>query len=166
MGAPVARRRDAECNMSEPSEVDKHLVLFLRGRDVSCPGCGYNLRDLASDRCPECGQELEVGLRLVEPRQGPLIAGLVGLAAGAGLGGLLLIYALIMTFLMGASTSGEGRFFAINSVGFVAHGIVLLLWVRNWGRIRRASPVLRRTMVLVCWAMPLAFVVVFAGYIR
>ena len=152
--------------MADPPEVDKYLLLFVRGRDVWCPGCAYNLRDLASDRCPECGQELEVSLRLVEPRQGLLIAGLVGLAAGAGLGGLLLVYGFLVAVVMRQPTYGMGRFFAINSVGFVAHGIVLLLWVRNWGRICRASPGLRRTMVFVCWAMPLAFVVVFAGYIR
>src|SRR5688572_24753805 len=31
------------------------LRAFLAGRDVSCPNCEYNLRDLAGDRCPECG---------------------------------------------------------------------------------------------------------------
>jgi uncharacterized membrane protein YdjX (TVP38/TMEM64 family) len=36
------------------------LGAALRGRDVPCPGCGYNLRDLTGDRCPECGIELTV----------------------------------------------------------------------------------------------------------
>lgn len=26
-----------------------------------CPGCGYSLRDIESDRCPECGVQLPVG---------------------------------------------------------------------------------------------------------
>ena len=150
----------------DPPDVDKHLLLFVRGRDVLCPGCAYNLRDLTSDRCPECGQELELSLRLAEPRQGPLIAGLVGLAAGAGLSGLLIVYGFIVDVLMGQVNAGAGRFYAINAVGLFGHGVVLLLWVRNWGRIRRASPALRRTMVFVCWAMPLAFVIVLANYIR
>jgi hypothetical protein len=25
----------------------------------SCPGCGYNVRNLTSDRCPECGEQLQ-----------------------------------------------------------------------------------------------------------
>jgi len=30
--------------------------------DLFCPGCGYNLRGLTGDRCPECGDSIE-GLR-------------------------------------------------------------------------------------------------------
>ena len=60
------------------------LRAFLAGRDVECPGCGYNLRDLGGSRCPECGDELVLRVGLAEPRQGALIAGLIGLAAGAG----------------------------------------------------------------------------------
>lgn len=29
--------------------------LFLRGRDVDCPSCGYNRRDGKTSTCPECG---------------------------------------------------------------------------------------------------------------
>lgn len=34
------------------------LQVFLASRDVACPHCHYNLRDLNSSRCPECGFEL------------------------------------------------------------------------------------------------------------
>lgn len=142
-------------------EVDPHLLLFLRGRDASCPGCEYNLRDLTTDRCPECGQSLQLSLRLVEPRQAALIAGLVGLAAGAGLGGLLLVYALIMA-LVGRFGSPTAEFVVINTVGFAAHAVVLWLWVKNWGRIRRAATRTRWWLVVLCWAMPLAFIIVFS----
>ncbi len=39
------------------------LLEFVRGRDVPCPACGYNLRDLTAARCPECRREiaLQVG---------------------------------------------------------------------------------------------------------
>jgi len=40
------------------------LNKFLAGRDVSCPTCGYNLRDLRGDQCPECGHSLEVTIRV------------------------------------------------------------------------------------------------------
>jgi hypothetical protein len=36
------------------------LAAFLADRDVPCPGCGYNLRGLPSDRCPECHAALSV----------------------------------------------------------------------------------------------------------
>jgi len=34
-----------------PSE----LEAYLAARDVPCPGCGFNLRGLAGESCPECG---------------------------------------------------------------------------------------------------------------
>ncbi len=150
---------------ADPS-ADDHLLRFVAGRNVACPGCGYNVRDLRTDRCPECGDQLELSLRLAEPRQGALIAGLVGLAAGAGLGGLLLIYAAIMIVVVDRGGRLPMRFLGINAAGFLAHGGVLLLWVRNWSRIRRLNPQGRRLLVILCWAMPLTFVVLFAKFVR
>ena len=43
---------------SAAAAVDPQLLQFVRERDVECPGCGYNVRNLASDRCPECGEQL------------------------------------------------------------------------------------------------------------
>ena len=145
---------------------DPLLEQYLSERDVVCPGCSYNLHGLKSDRCPECGDELELSLKLVEPRQGPLIAGLVGLSAGAGLGGLLLIYGIIVTSLLRRNYGGFDRFFVINGIGFAAHAIVIMLWVRYWHTIRRTSATARWLLVGVCWAMPLAFVAIFSFTIR
>src|SRR5688572_30604696 len=122
--------------MTNPPEVDPFLTAFLSGREAACPGCEYNLRDLTTDRCPECGQSIQLALRLVEPRQGALIAGLVGLAAGAGFGGLLLVYVLIVLIVRNGRGMPPPEFFWIITVGFIAHGIGLGLWVRNWSRIR------------------------------
>ena len=36
------------------------LTEYLASRDEACPGCGYNLRGLVGDRCPECNQQLRV----------------------------------------------------------------------------------------------------------
>ena len=33
---------------------------LLNGRNVPCPSCDYNLRDLTGDRCPECGVALSI----------------------------------------------------------------------------------------------------------
>jgi hypothetical protein len=35
------------------------LLEQLRGRDVPCPKCGYNLRGSAAEQCPECGQAFD-----------------------------------------------------------------------------------------------------------
>lgn len=45
--------------------LDRHRATrFLRGRLLDlgvpvCLGCGYYLRGLTSDRCPECGREID-----------------------------------------------------------------------------------------------------------
>lgn len=36
------------------------LQKFLPGRDIDCPRCGYNLRDLHGFFCPECGEFITI----------------------------------------------------------------------------------------------------------
>lgn len=34
------------------------LITYLAAHNVPCPGCGYNLRGLVSQECPECARQL------------------------------------------------------------------------------------------------------------
>src|SRR5688500_7789704 len=140
------------------------LTQFLSIRDVPCPGCGYNLRHLASSRCPECAQEIRLGIHLAEPRQGLLIAGLIGLSAGAGLSGLLLLYGLIAALTM--TVDGFSKFFIINGVGFILFGSGLLLWLRRWRQLRRLPGRARAWCVATIWVSVLSFLLVFTFYIN
>lgn len=74
------------------------LVAFLRDRDVFCPLCNYNLRDLLSDRCPECGRELQLTIGLVEPYLRAWIALAVSLFAAAGVGIIFLFLVINQGF--------------------------------------------------------------------
>jgi hypothetical protein len=92
-------RHDLEINAgpnvpSTPVERQTMLLTFLRGRDVPCPVCGYNLRDLTTARCPECGDELQLQVGAVERAQGWYIVAL--LAACLGVGGSLLFSMLAL----------------------------------------------------------------------
>lgn len=62
---------EARPPLADPDEL---LLAFLRGRDVECPRCGYNLRDLPRPECPECreGLLLTVGRKRIP--FGPLVA--------------------------------------------------------------------------------------------
>ena len=42
------------------------VVAFLVGRSAPCPRCAYDLRDIPTARCPECGEPLV--LRVGSPR--------------------------------------------------------------------------------------------------
>jgi hypothetical protein len=152
-----------------PAAADRTSLLrsFLVDQDVPCPQCGYNLRNLRAERCPECGEQLVLRVNVAEPRQGALIAGLVGLSAGAGLSGLLLIYIGIQVLYRGRESWPEMyRFVAITGGGFVVEGGALLLWLWLWRRIRRRSLASRALWAGVCWALTLANIIFFSLTIR
>jgi hypothetical protein len=44
----------AEAQLPEPVR----MARYLHDRDVYCPGCGYNLRGVQTNVCPECGRSL------------------------------------------------------------------------------------------------------------
>lgn len=45
---------------------EAEVVAFLGGRSVPCPRCAYDLRDIQTARCPECGEPLV--LKIGSPR--------------------------------------------------------------------------------------------------
>src|SRR5205823_14867222 len=88
--SPAPRDRSvAEATDTTPASDDAAMLKqYLGSRDVPCPHCNYNLRNLTSNVCPECGEEVTLRVQSLEPRQAAPIAGLVLLSAGAGLNGL------------------------------------------------------------------------------
>mgnify|MGYP006289825907 CR=1 FL=1 len=70
------------------------LQTFLADRDEPCPVCGYNLRQLQSDRCPECGRALQLRVGSVEPRLFWYLVMLLPLMCSAGVGVLFLVLVL------------------------------------------------------------------------
>ncbi|MEM7227529.1 MAG: hypothetical protein AAF432_01810 [Planctomycetota bacterium] len=47
---------------------DGRLLEYLRERDVPCPLCKYNLRDLTQPQCPECHHDLKLTVGAVNPQ--------------------------------------------------------------------------------------------------
>ena len=77
------------------------LSIFLRDRDVPCPGCAYNLRDLTTNHCPECGRGLALRLELAELNLEAWVTLLVACCIGAGTG--LVVIAPIIILSMSTS---------------------------------------------------------------
>ena len=57
---------------------DPLLRQFLADNNAACPGCGYNLRGVTSQICPECGTELRIDL--AGRRPAPLLTRLTWVA--------------------------------------------------------------------------------------
>ncbi len=130
------------------------LRAYLHERDTPCPGCGYNLRDLKADRCPECA--LELALRVASPpvRLTRLSSAVVGLGMGAGLGALVCLEALARIWTADAAWDGPITRRCTLGVGIVAfHALALgvLIGGRGWFCGRGTAG--RAALVAACWAL-------------
>lgn len=149
--------------LAPPNQEAQLLREYLAQNDCACPGCGYNLRMLESNRCPECAMEVQLGVQLVEARLGALIVGVVAMAAGAGFGALIFIIGLIETW--GRSWgSNDTQMFAIFGGVAVVHGLGLWVWLRCWKRVRKWPA--RMWVALACWLLPLLMIMVMVNYVR
>jgi hypothetical protein len=58
-------------------EAEAEVVAFVKGRSVPCPRCAYDLRDIQTARCPECGEPLVLKIGSPRPRFGWLVLAMV-----------------------------------------------------------------------------------------
>jgi len=91
----------------DPEEVNL-LLTFVRNRDIHCPRCDYNLRNLTQPVCPECREELRLNIGVRRIRFGPLI---ICMAPGifSGVAAFLISTALLIALLIGGRPApGQG----------------------------------------------------------
>lgn len=81
-------------------DADRCLLDFVRGRDVECPKCGYNLRNLTNAVCPECREELRLTVGLVKMRFGWFLATLIP-GAFSGICAFLLLIPITLSSILG-----------------------------------------------------------------
>ncbi len=123
---------------TQPAAAPRHgLADFLVDRDVGCPECGFNLRGLTTNRCPECNMRIQ--LILAQPdalwrmRQWIVAAAaVIALASAASIVAFLSFYGA-----WGGATL-TGRIFAgvvVNVGVLLALSLVLIRYA-----IRREQP--------------------------
>jgi len=131
------------------------LTRYLATRDVTCPACGYDLRELTSPRCPECGAELVLRLTLARPRQGVYINGIVALGAGVGFHALILAY--VGWYYITDGYFGPGLLECVPLiVGLALEGPALIVWARSWMLFQRKPNALGWALVGLCWLLTIA----------
>lgn len=111
--------------------------------------CGYNLRNLTSPRCPECGEQVELHVKLAEPKTAAWLAGVVGLSAGLGFSMLFLLLVLCLGPL--------DLYFLARAwplwMGGAVEGVLLVMWIRKAMWLRRRSARDRRLAAILCWGL-------------
>lgn len=123
-------------------EGDDHLIAWLRTRDVACPICAYNLRDLAGVHCPECGGRLRLHVGSDNMKLGAWFVGVLGLALALGFDGVVTTL-MIGVFILEPPTSPGERQVVLTLIGCfvlltVLAGMGVLAMVRarrRWARL-------------------------------
>ncbi|MBY0307217.1 MAG: hypothetical protein K2Q09_00600 [Phycisphaerales bacterium] len=144
---------------------DPHLRAFLADRDEPCPACTYNLRGLATDRCPECNRELVLQLRLAEPRLGEWIAAIAAVAAMLGFNAMIFGWFLLEMTQRRVSGLEFQRSWSLMIFGVVAAvGLAVLIRARRrFGNLARRA---RLGLAVFCWLVCIASAVVFFAQVR
>lgn len=146
-----------------PAAPDADLLrTFLAERDMPCANCGYNLRGLTSDRCPECEHRLVLNVGLAEPRIAAFVFGLLGVGMSVGFSALLLVWVGLM-FLQRGGAGMPPRSDLVPLVASVAIGgtILALLVTQRRRRFGRLSPAGRWRVAIGATLVALAFPVWF-----
>ncbi|MBC7772558.1 MAG: hypothetical protein H7210_08705 [Pyrinomonadaceae bacterium] len=122
------------------------LAAFLADQDVPCPACGYNLKGLTKQACPECNQPLALRVGQAKPKMKLWIASIVGLSLGLGANGFpFVLYAILR------SHWDSGGFVATLAISMGVQGLALLA-ILIWGPwVRRGGIVKKLLICSGCW---------------
>lgn len=113
-------------------EEEAEVVAFLRKRAVPCPRCAYDLRDIPSAKCPECGEPLVLKIGSPKARFGWLVLAMApGCFSGvAAVFVLIPIYANIVYSPQGAM--GVLPLIVADVFGFFsAATVAVMYWFRH-----------------------------------
>lgn len=108
---------------------DAEVLAFLKGRSVPCPRCAYDLRDIQTARCPECGEPLVLKVGSPRIRFGWLV---LAMAPGcfSGVAALFVMVPVFMT-LRQSLPAGDGVPWPVmvaDAFGFLSAASVALMY--------------------------------------
>ena len=129
---------------------DVELLSFLGGRDVRCPLCGYNLRDLTRAECPECRQRLVLNVGAADPRIHWFLLALAP-SIFSGIAAVLLLVPLIAVPATGGGPPPP-LIIAADAFGWMSGlvGLGLIGWKLSF---IRADVAFQRWTAIVTWTM-------------
>jgi hypothetical protein len=109
-------------------DADAEVVAFLVGRSAPCPRCAYDLRDIPTARCPECGEPLVLRVGSPRMRFGWLV---VAMAPGC-FSGVAALFVLVPIFMTSVRPSPGSNLplpiVAADAFGFVSAASVWFMY--------------------------------------
>ncbi len=141
----------------QPSS-DEHEFLrsFLHERDALCPVCRYNLRNLTSGTCPECGQRVALRVGAPHLRLGVFAWALAPMLMMTGAGCFVLLVVMMEGPPPGADWGLWGLF------GLAAFDVPLAgVLYRNRVSFFRRSHAKQVQAAALIWALHLILMLVF-----
>ncbi len=108
---------------------EAEVVAFLVGRSVACPRCAYDLRDIKTAKCPECGEPLVLKIGSPRARFGWLV---LAMAPGcfSGVAAMFVMVPIFVTFWQ-RLPKGQGApwpVMAADAFGFLSAASVALMY--------------------------------------
>ncbi len=125
MGQETRESGRVEGDAEAVSADDQRLLEFVQARDVPCPRCGYNLRDLAEAKCPECAERLELRVGAATPRFGWLVA---AMAPGLFSGVCAVLLAFPLWRFAGSTGGPPAAMYVAEAFGVVSVGAAVLMY--------------------------------------
>lgn len=147
------------------SNLDHIFFAWLAQGERRCPNCEYVLTGLTRAVCPECGVELKLAVRTLEPRARTYLGGLIGLAAGLGFATVMGLLLIVLEHAFGISGSPDDRRVLLTcGTGASIFGTLVWLWITRRRRFQRLTPLHRMMLMLAAWAATIVYVVVFTKF--
>lgn len=138
---------------------------YLATHDDPCPSCGYCLRGLTTDVCPECRERLVLCVRPAETKLAWFIAGLVAWGGMVGFNGLIGAY--FMWEWLSQRRWGPSFSDALPLGVSLAVGLVMgSLWIGRRKRIGRWPAPARWWLAVLAWVCMVASALWFFGWVR
>jgi hypothetical protein len=139
------------------------LLEFLRDRDVHCPRCDYNLRNLTQPVCPECREELHLSVGQQRPRIGWLIA---ALAPGI-FSGIAAFFVTGMLILVNLSPTGRVQWppYALAAFGWLSVVGAVMLYRRRYKFLKQRSEA-QMAVAGVIWFIHVGYFVIIWASLR
>lgn len=143
---------------AEPDRDETSLLLaFVHERDVHCPKCNYNLRNLTLAVCPECREELRLHVGMRKVRFGPLIA---SLTPGIFSGMCAFFLGVMLFFFIPMSPTGKAPWFlyAAEFFGLASGAFMIALLIRR-SRFLRMPAERQWAFAIIIWITHIAFTI-------